>query len=1080
MQPRTRTRVPPLPLRSLNEAREGALVAADAPPGGPARRACESARRGDDPPHASRAPAPALASFDSGAHSARRGAGAAAGVSGAAHTRQRSRAGGALPRGLSHAELSELLLRSDRVSDRGSYGGWVADERAGPDLPRGVSHASLASYQGKGGPGDRDAARQGPGYLPVSHRRAASASHALGKGAQTPRPLALTLGRCLRRQLRLSWTKLLLGGLTLFLLSNLARNKGFAGVPGGRAGDRAAWARGGGVVVGPGGSVAGPAPAGDAPAPAGDARAPADAAWEAAGYRIPRLMHQTYASERAVPSRLKELRESWRRFNPGWEPRFYDDAQCLAFVEAEFPEYAEAYRGLPKDVERADFFRYLVVLRYGGLYGDIDTECRVPIESLISPGDAMVVGYEAEFPTWEIAWNRHYARKRQVEQWFFAAAPGHPVLRRVCDWIADHYDAPLSDSEDRDTLERTGPGVWTDMVLRHALEMSEAGPGGALAREWPVRVFPRVAFGSRKGHDGIPMDSRGIAVVHHFSGSWKASKRMDVEQWKHKVEDALYHFDHHGLNVTEEELEAFELNPAKWRPLDASSDPDREADLGMYPVTVPGEPTFDVMTRLMGHGEIYVHSDVSAELSTWGEWQPLLEPGRSPSVLDVLLDALDGYAESLGLDPAGVALVEAGAGTGFLALAAASKGYAAEAFEAPRDNVELLEASVARNPGFDRRVRVYPVALGDGAGGTSLVCVRRGSTLLGRVQGGAGRRGDGAGAGDGAGDGEGAGEGEGGAPAPEGQRRRGLRDAAAGGGLDAGLAPRRRAVLGRGIPGDGPGEEGARAGEGPEAPPGGPGASAAPAGEAEAPEASFAGMSRMDRVRAVMRSPHSRPGLVRTEGHGLEDVPPAVPEAWDALAFSKGYSAVPGSDDPGGQETLLGPCLEAVARTTLDGALGGARAAGLRVGAVHVSAFGHERDVLAGARRLVEEDRPAAVLVEYHPDLATIRGGGDLADAVGELGRLGYAGVAHAGRVCDRRWRWLVAEAGLGEAEAMPEDVRQPTWCRIDPADFPLLADEAVPGVPELVLFTRDVEVLLRGDDGDGGQGGPKVPTPQA
>lgn len=40
--------------------------------------------------------------------------------------------------------------------------------------------------------------------------------------------------------------------------------------------------------------------------------------------------------------------------------RFYSDEAALTFVRREFPEYFEAYLNLPKDVERADFFRSAV------------------------------------------------------------------------------------------------------------------------------------------------------------------------------------------------------------------------------------------------------------------------------------------------------------------------------------------------------------------------------------------------------------------------------------------------------------------------------------------------------------------------------------------------------------------------------------------------------------------------------------------------------------------------------------------------------------------------------------------------
>ena len=56
----------------------------------------------------------------------------------------------------------------------------------------------------------------------------------------------------------------------------------------------------------------------------------------------------------------------------------------------------------------------MVVLRLGGVYADVDTECRQPLSNIIQPRDTLVVGWENEFPTAEIAHKRSYVRKRQV------------------------------------------------------------------------------------------------------------------------------------------------------------------------------------------------------------------------------------------------------------------------------------------------------------------------------------------------------------------------------------------------------------------------------------------------------------------------------------------------------------------------------------------------------------------------------------------------------------------------------------------------------------------------------------------
>ena len=150
---------------------------------------------------------------------------------------------------------------------------------------------------------------------------------------------------------------------------------------------------------------------------------------------IPRIIHQTYKTS-DVPDRVKGLMRTWADKNPGWKTRFYNDQECYKFVEREFPEYYDAYVSLPKDVERSDFFRYLIVLHSGGLYADIDTECRRPMDSYLRSTDTLVVGWENEFRTDEMAYSRHFVRRRQVLNWVFAGAPGHPALREICDHIA--------------------------------------------------------------------------------------------------------------------------------------------------------------------------------------------------------------------------------------------------------------------------------------------------------------------------------------------------------------------------------------------------------------------------------------------------------------------------------------------------------------------------------------------------------------------------------------------------------------------------------------------------------------------
>lgn len=61
------------------------------------------------------------------------------------------------------------------------------------------------------------------------------------------------------------------------------------------------------------------------------------------------------------------------------------------------------------------------------------------------------------------------ARGLQIVQWTIAAQPGHPVFLDVLDRVVQKWRAAVKNGEDLskvDVLQWTGPGAWTDAVIR--------------------------------------------------------------------------------------------------------------------------------------------------------------------------------------------------------------------------------------------------------------------------------------------------------------------------------------------------------------------------------------------------------------------------------------------------------------------------------------------------------------------------------------------------------------------------------------------------------------------------------------
>ena len=125
--------------------------------------------------------------------------------------------------------------------------------------------------------------------------------------------------------------------------------------------------------------------------------------------RMPRVLHQTFPSWGELKPRQLRSMETWRRLNPTYEIRYWTDSDCEEFVRTIFPELLPSFVGLARAVERADFFRYLVVFSFGGFYADTDVDCTQPLDSWVPPQAAFVVGLENEFATPAEATRRTYA-----------------------------------------------------------------------------------------------------------------------------------------------------------------------------------------------------------------------------------------------------------------------------------------------------------------------------------------------------------------------------------------------------------------------------------------------------------------------------------------------------------------------------------------------------------------------------------------------------------------------------------------------------------------------------------------------
>ena len=212
---------------------------------------------------------------------------------------------------------------------------------------------------------------------------------------------------------------------------------------------------------------------------------------------IPLKIHQIWLGGGSPPEECKKSMATWRNLHPSWEYHLWLDADAERELSNVCPWLLEGFLQATNLAEKSDLLRLAVVLRHGGLYVDVDFDCLRPFDCLhhkfaFYTGESNVGAFE-------------------LNNGLFAACPGHPAVRFLCDhvgrpwpeWGGDDVDqreavafqlaksgalsnfgiSELMAPQRNPTqcLETTGPGFFTRGLAVAILRPFCAGGDGSLA-----------------------------------------------------------------------------------------------------------------------------------------------------------------------------------------------------------------------------------------------------------------------------------------------------------------------------------------------------------------------------------------------------------------------------------------------------------------------------------------------------------------------------------------------------------------------------------------------------------------------
>ena len=134
---------------------------------------------------------------------------------------------------------------------------------------------------------------------------------------------------------------------------------------------------------------------------------------ERGNWKIPAHIFQTWKEGSKTPE--MEATISTFQSQNGYAYNCLTDAQCTEFLHREFGErFRNAYTVLVPGAYRADFWRYCVLYKYGGVYADAKTTLFRSLDEIIRPHDELILVRDVP--------------SQCILNGFIACSPGHPLL----------------------------------------------------------------------------------------------------------------------------------------------------------------------------------------------------------------------------------------------------------------------------------------------------------------------------------------------------------------------------------------------------------------------------------------------------------------------------------------------------------------------------------------------------------------------------------------------------------------------------------------------------------------------------
>ena len=155
---------------------------------------------------------------------------------------------------------------------------------------------------------------------------------------------------------------------------------------------------------------------------------------------FPKAIYQTWSTKK-LPASIQNSIDLMLLLNSEYEYRLFDDRDMLLFIEQNYDStVVDAFNSLTIGGAKADFWRYLILYKNGGVYLDIDSMI------VVSDDGCCVISRENNFGLFV--------------QWCLMFTPNHPILKNCIESCVEN----IANKKYTSVLQLTGPVVYSNAV----------------------------------------------------------------------------------------------------------------------------------------------------------------------------------------------------------------------------------------------------------------------------------------------------------------------------------------------------------------------------------------------------------------------------------------------------------------------------------------------------------------------------------------------------------------------------------------------------------------------------------------